>query len=137
MGKQTEQTNDFRFTNLLSPEEIKKMKNEFLTDVEQRILKFGSVMGAITGVILLIQIIRYIISTVVNFNFLKSTLGCGFHLIFATFTSITNLLVRNNVRKSEKDNEQQTPEAIENEKENGNLYPRVQVETRVESEQRV
>ena len=134
--KQIEQTNDFRFTNLLSPEEIKKMKNEFLTDVEQRILKFGSVMGAITGVILLIQIIRYIISTVVNFNFLKSTLGCGFHLIFATFTSITNLLVRNNVRKSEKDNEQQTHEAIENE-DNGNLYPRVQVEARVDSEQRV
>ena len=114
---QNYQEKDFKFTNLLSAEEIKKIKNDFLSDVEKRILKFGSVMGAITGVILLIQVIRYIISTVVNFQFLKSTLGCGTHLIAATFTSITNLLVRNNVTK------QNETENHHIEEKGQNIYP--------------
>ena len=99
----------FKISNLLSTDELNKIKDNFLADVEERILKYGSVMGAITGTILLAQIIKSIISTVINIQFLRSTLGNGCHLLAATFTSPTNLLVRNNVAASEK-NEQEDSE---------------------------
>ena len=100
---QTHATGDkFKLTNLLSPEELQKMKDNFLADVEAKILKMGSYMGFVTGIILLAQIIRSIISTVINIQFLRSTLGNGFHLLAGMFTSLTNLLVRNNVAATEK-----------------------------------
>ena len=122
--RQNQEAN-FKFTNLLSTEEIKKIKNDFLTDVEKKILRFGSIMGATTGIILLIQVARYIISTVVNFKFLKSTLGCGTHLIAATFTSITNLLVRNNVARSDEKQQAAQEKKIM-------LYPTVETEMQEE-----
>ena len=116
-----QQNTDFKFTNLLSAEEIGKIKTEFLSDVEKKILRFGSIMGAITGILVLIQVARYIISTIVNFQFLKSTLGTGTHLIAATFTSITNLLVRNNVAKEDIAEKVRGEEMIEK----GKVYPEI------------
>ena len=89
---------NFQITNLLSPEELAKLKDNFLEEAERKLLRFGSIMGAITGIIVIIQIVRYIISTVINFKFLKSTLGNGLHLAAALFTSLTNFIVRNNVQ---------------------------------------
>ena len=111
---QTHAVNDqFKITNMLSPEELKKMKDNFLEDVEAKILKFGSWMGAITGIILLAQIVRFLISTLINVQFLRSTLGNGFHLLAATFTSLTNLLVRNNVAAAEKQEQEMTAKQLQ------------------------
>ena len=98
-------TNDnFHITNILSPEELTNLKNSFLKEAEEKLLKFGALMGAITGFILIIQIIRYLISVIINFKFLQATLGSGLHLLASLFTSLTNYVIRNNVAKNAQEN---------------------------------
>ena len=92
---------DFQIRNILSTEELSNLKDSFLQAAEEKILRFGSIMGAITGIILLIQIIKYMISVIINFNFLKATLGSGLHLLASLFTSLTNFVIRNNVQNAE------------------------------------
>ena len=92
---------DFKITNLLSAKELSNLKDSFLQEAEAKLLKFGSIMGCITGIILLIQIVKYLISVIINFQFLKASLGTGLHLLASLLTSLTNFVVRNNVRTPE------------------------------------
>ena len=93
----------FKITNLLSSDELNEIKNNFLQEAEKKILRFGSIMGAITGIVLIVQAVAAVISFVINFRFLKATLGCGTHLLASMFTALTNFVIRNNVHKKEEE----------------------------------
>ena len=62
-------------------------------------------MGFFTGCVLIIQIFAAMASAIINFKFLKSTLGCGVHLLASFLTALTNFVVRNNVEKDTKEDE--------------------------------
>ena len=64
-----------------------------------KILQFGNWIGAILGIIILIQIARYMISAIINLHFLQAALGNGIHLLAAVLTSLTNYTIRNNFQK--------------------------------------
>ena len=94
---------------LFTKEDLSKFKTSFLNDVESKILLFGNWTGAIIGIIIIIQTIRYLVSTIINLQFLRAALGNGFHLLAAVLTSLTNYTIRNNLHREA---------AIENEEEN-------------------
>ena len=96
---------DFKITKLLSKDELNKIKNSFLDEVDKKILRWGSYMGFFTGCVLIIQIFAAMASAIINFKFLKSTLGCGVHLLASFLTALTNFVVRNNVEKDTKEDE--------------------------------
>ena len=49
----------------------------------------------------MIQLIKQIITLIVNFKMIKETLGFGIHLVGSLFTSLTNYLIRNNINMEE------------------------------------
>ena len=76
------------------------LKNNILSGIDENILRFGSYVGAAIGIIFLIQLIKQIVAIVVNYQLLKTTLGKGFHLICAIFTSLTHFVIKNNFEKN-------------------------------------
>ena len=96
--------------NLFTPEDLEKFKNTFMSQIQGKILLFGSYTGAILGGIMIIQIIKYLISTIINFQFLQTALGNGVHLFAAFLTSLTNYVARNNVENKEEDTQHEVKE---------------------------
>ena len=88
--------NEMSMNSLFSKEDLKKLKNSILTDLNEKIIIFGSYMGAIMGFCAIFNVIKTIITTATNFRMLQTTLGTGFHLLASGFTSVTNYLIRNN-----------------------------------------
>ena len=99
--------NDFNFVDIMTKNEITQLKSTLLTGLEDKITKFGSYAGAIIGTIFIIQTIKQVISLIVNFKMLNTTLGFGFHLICSIFTSMTNYIIRNNLKSTEEQEETQ------------------------------
>ena len=67
--------------------------------MEAKILLFGNWTGAILGIIIIIQTLRYLVSTLINLQFLRAALGNGFHLLAAVLTSLTNYTIRNKIQR--------------------------------------
>ena len=84
---------------LFTKEDLSKFKTTFISDVEAKILLFGNWTGAILGIIIIIQTLRYLVSTLINLQFLRAALGNGFHLLAAVLTSLTNYTIRNNIQR--------------------------------------
>ena len=97
--------NDFNIIDIMTKNEITQLKSTLLTGLEEKFSKFGSYAGAIIGTIFIIQIIKQVISLIVNFKMLNASLGTGFHLICSIFTSMTNYIIRNNLKNTEEHEE--------------------------------
>ena len=103
--KTHEPSENFKLTNLLSKEEIQKLTDNFLREADEKIMRFGAYFGAVSGVIMLFQAVSAIISMMINFKFLKATLGVGWHLAASVMTSLTNFVIRNNTKINDQDEE--------------------------------
>lgn len=55
---------------------------------------FGQYAGAVFGIIMIYQMLKYLLTVVVNGKSLYQTLGCGIHLIGALGTAFTHYMLR-------------------------------------------
>ena len=79
--------------SLFTKDDLENFKTGFMSGVKEKLLIFGNYTSIILGIIIIIQCLRYLVSTVINFRFLRKTLGSGIHTLGAFSTAIAHYLV--------------------------------------------
>ena len=106
---------------MFTKDDLESFKSGFMSGIKEKLLIFGNYTSIILGIIIIIQCLRYLVSTVINLRFLRKTLGTGIHLLGAISTAIAHYLVLTNSKP------ESSPEKTENSSpENSpNLYPTI------------
>ncbi|UHR49731.1 MAG: hypothetical protein [Hangzhou altica cyanea chuvirus 1] len=81
------------FTNFLTEEGIEKMGQKFWSKLWNGFSTFGTLSAGVIGLISIIQLIKWILDSILHFKALKDIYGWSFTLIAAVWDSLTMFLI--------------------------------------------
>lgn len=81
------------YANFLTKERLEKIGKKFWTKLWDRFSTFGTLSAGVIGVISLIQLVKWILDSILQFKALKDIYGWSFTLLAAVWNSLTMFLI--------------------------------------------